>query len=143
MNVVGLDFPDALYYQVEDQVWAREEADGSVSVGITALGIRLSGEVFMCRPKRVGSEVERARSVAVVELAKSIVSVRSPLAGRVRAVNESLEHAPQQVHRDPYGSGWIARLQPADWARDRALLLHGPSVAAAMLEHARLHRATD
>lgn len=140
MTAAGLEFPDALYYQVDDQVWARAQDDGSFTVGITALGIELSGEVFMCRPKRVGTPVERGRSVAVVELAKSIVSVRSPLAGTVLAVNPALEQTPQLVHRDPYGSGWIARLQATDWDRDRALLLHGPAVAAAMAQHAWLHR---
>ncbi len=140
MIAAGFEFPEALHYQVEDQVWAREEADGTVTVGITALGVRLSGEVYMCRPKRPGTLVERGRSLAVVELAKSIVSVRSPLGGTVVAVNERLAGAPELVHQDPYGEGWLARLQPADWAADRAALLHGEPVAAAMAHHAWLHR---
>jgi glycine cleavage system H protein len=144
MHLLGLEFPDALHYAVEPQTWARPEADGSVTVGITALGIRASGEIYMCRPKGVGQAVEAGRSIAVVELAKSIVSVKSPLAGTVLAVNEGLAQQPELVHRDPYGQGWLARLQPTRWADDAALLVHGEeAVAQAMQDYARLHRLED
>lgn len=139
MNVLGLEFPDTLHYHVEHQVWARPEADGAVTVGITALGIKLSGEIYMCRPKAVGQAVEQGRSIAVVELAKAIVSVKSPVSGTVMAVNEALAARPELVHSDPYGAGWIARLVPANWAADAAALVHGDAVADAMRHHAWLH----
>ena len=47
MNVNGLEFPDALHYHVEHQTWARVAADGSVTVGITSMGIQPSGEIYM------------------------------------------------------------------------------------------------
>jgi glycine cleavage system H protein len=133
------DFPPDLHYHVEHQVWARVEGDVA-TVGITSLGIRLAGEVYMCRPKTVGSAVEQGRSVAVVELAKSIVSVKSPVTGTVVAVNEALASRPELVHRDPYGEGWIARVALAGFAADAAALLHGEAVAPAMAHHAWLHR---
>lgn len=139
----ALSHPAELYYAIEPQTWARPEPDGRVRVGITALGIRLSGEIYMCRPKGVGQSIERGRSVGVVELAKSIVSVRSPLSGTVVEVNPLLAGEPERVHLDPYGSGWLALLQPSDWAADAALLLHGDAVAAAMAEHARLFNDAD
>ncbi len=139
MTGADVCFPADLYYAIEPQTWARPEADGTVTVGITALGIRLSGEIYMCRPKAVGLAVEAGRSIAVVELAKSIVAVKSPLAGTVVAVNPALADTPELVHRDPYGAGWLARLQPEDWARDAAALLHGEPVAEAMRHHAWLH----
>ena len=140
MITAGFEFPDALLYQVADQTWVREEVDGTVSVGITALGLRLAGEFYMCRPKRPGTRVERGRALALVELAKSVVSVHAPLTGTVLAVNAAVEADPALVHRDPYGGGWLARLQPADWATDRALLVHGEPVLAAMAHHAWLNR---
>ena len=140
MNLLGIDFPDDLHYLVEHQVWARPNADGSVTAGISALGIRLAGEIYMCRAKLPGSEVEQGHSMAVVELAKSIVSVKSPLSGRIVEVNELLAERPELVHRDPYGEGWIARLVPSAFEAERAALVHGDAVAAAMREHARLFR---
>ena len=94
-------------------------ADGTATVGITALGIKLSGEIYMCRAKPVGTVVEQGRAIAVVELAKAIVSVKSAVSGTVLAVNPRLDDAPQLVHTDPYGEGWIARLRLADFERDR------------------------
>ena len=143
MMVVGHEFPDDLHYLVEHQVWARLEGDGTATVGITALGIAQAGEIYMCRPKWAGSEVEQGRSIAVVELAKSIVSVKSPVRGTVAAVNERLAQAPELVHRDPYGEGWLARVRLADFEADRVALLHGDAVADAMTHHAWLSRLQD
>ncbi|MEO8280478.1 MAG: glycine cleavage system protein H [Ideonella sp.] len=140
MMVRDLDFPGDLHFLVEHQVWARRDGDDFATVGITALGIRLSGEVYMCRPKQIGSELEQGRSVAVVELAKSIVSVKSPVRGTVVAVNSLLERQPELVHTDPYGSGWIARVRLHDFEADRAALVHGDAVAAAMDHHAWLNQ---
>jgi glycine cleavage system H protein len=146
MDVIvnGLAFPQALHYAVEHQVWARLEDDGSATVGITALGIQLAGELYMCRPKGVGQLVEQGRSVAVVELAKSIVSVKSPVTGTVVAVNPRLADEPELVHRDPYGQGWLARVALADFARDREVLVHGAeAVREAMAHHAWLNRLDE
>ena len=143
MIAAGFLFPDGLHYLVDEQVWARVEADGSATVGITSLGVHLAGEVYMCRPKSPGTEVTQGGGVAVVELAKSIVSVKSPLSGRVLEVNPLLAAEPERVHRDPYGQGWLARLQPADFESERHALLHGAAVVPAMERHARLFRADE
>ena len=138
MKAAGLDFPDELHYLVEHQVWARLDGGDTATVGITALGIVQTGEIYMCRPKRPGSTVEQGRSIAVVELAKAIVSVKSPVRGTVLAVNEELETRPGLMHLDPYGEGWIARVRLADLAADHSALLHGAPVAAAMAHQAWL-----
>lgn len=137
----NLDCPADLHYLIEHQVWARLHGDGTATVGITALGIRLAGEIYMARPKGVGVAVVQGQSVAVVELAKSIVSVKSPVTGTVAAVNEALATRPELVHADPYGAGWLARITLADFQTDRHRLLHGEGVAAAMAHHAWLNRA--
>jgi glycine cleavage system H protein len=139
MQVCGFEFPDDLHYHVEEQVWARLEGEGFATVGITALGIGLAGEIYMCRPKAPGSKVMQGHAVAVVELAKSIVSVKSPVSGIVVEVNARLADTPGIVHVDPYRTGWIARLRMSDFAADAARLVHDDGVAAAMREHARLY----
>jgi glycine cleavage system H protein len=139
--VAGHPFPDELHYLVEDQVWARLHDDGTATVGITALGVHLAGEIYMCRPKAVGVAVQQGRGIAVVELAKSIVSVKSPVAGVVVAVNPRLTAEPGLVHTDPYGEGWLARVTLSDFAADRQQLLQGEPAAAALAHHAWLNRA--
>ena len=81
----ALQHPDDLHYLIEHQVWARDEGDGTATVGITALGIRLSGEIYMCRPKRIGTALAQGESMAVVELSKSVVAVKSPISGSIVA----------------------------------------------------------
>ena len=140
MNLHELSFPADLYYLVEHDVWARLDADGLATVGITASGIKLSGEIYMCRPKPPGSPVQQGKGIAVVELAKSIVSVKSPASGTVVAANPRLADQPELVHADPYGEGWLARLQLNAWQAEAAQLVHGAQVVPVMRHYARLNR---
>jgi glycine cleavage system H protein len=136
MNSLGLTFPADLYYLVEHDVWARLHGDGTATVGITSLGIKLAGGIYMCRAKPAGAEIEQGRSVAVVELAKAILSVKSPVSGAVLAGNPLLDEQPELVQRDPYGDGWIAHLKLRDFATDAPGLAYGADVLAAMARHA-------
>ncbi len=136
MNLADLEFPSDLHYLVEHDVWARLAGDGSATVGITALGIKLSGEIYMCRAKPVGSVIEQGRSVAVVELAKAVVSVKSAVSGTVLEMNPALIEQPELVHNDPYGAGWIARLALRDVEADLPRLVRGDGVLCAMVQHA-------
>lgn len=136
MKIGSMVFPDDLHYLVEHDVWARLDGDGLATVGITALGIKLSGEIYMCRPKSVGSEVGQGRAVAVVELAKAIISVKSAVSGTVEAINPRLGATPELVHLDPYGEGWIARLRLHDFEGDQRRLAHGEPARVALEAHA-------
>lgn len=137
MNPIDVRFPTDLHYLVEHDVWARPIGDGTATVGITALGIRLSGEIYMCRARPPGSVIEQGRAIAVVELAKAIVSVKCAVSGTVLVVNPRLEEAPELVHTDPYGEGWLARLKLRDFNADATRLVSGDAVPKAMRVHAR------
>lgn len=138
MNLHGLPFPDTLLYAPEHALWLREEADGSVTLGLTAYGCALYGEIFAFTPKRIGARIEAGRSFGVVEFAKAASSARSPLAGELLAVNEALEKRPNLINRDPYESGWMVRLQPDDWPETRKRFLTGEPALAAIAERMRL-----
>ena len=139
MAALHLNHPPGLYYLMEHQVWARLEEGGTATLGITQLGIALSGEIYMCRPKRVGTELAQGSTLAVVELSKSIVPVKTAVTGTLVELNPALEQRPGLVDRDPYGAGWIARLRLKDFALDLPQLVHGEAVAGAMAQHAREH----
>ncbi len=140
MTIVrGYDFPDELFYMVEHDIWARLDADGALTVGLTALGCRVSGEFIEFMPKPVGTKVERDRALAVLEMSKTIRSARAPAGGTVIAVNEDVRRRPQQLNNDPYGAGWLVRLEADDWTRDAALLTPGNAVAAAVERYMDLY----
>lgn len=141
MLIASAEMPEALWYWTADQSWVKPLPGGHVRIGITALGLKASGDIYMCRPKPVGSEVEQGRSIGVVELAKSIVSVKSPLSGRVVKVNEALEERPELVHQSPYDAGWLVELAPSNLEAEKAqLTIGGDAIRKAMQEWAWLNQ---
>ncbi|MCQ4276739.1 glycine cleavage system protein H [Stutzerimonas degradans] len=138
MNLHGLEFPDTLRYAPEHSLWLREEDDGSVTLGLTAYGCALYGQIFAFTPKRVGMRIERDRGFGVVEFAKAAASARSPLTGELLAVNEALRERPSLINRDCYGEGWMARLQPLDWPAIRDQFPQGETALVAIAERMRL-----
>jgi glycine cleavage system H protein len=129
MLVRGCEFPEALHYDVPRHVWYAE-ADGLVRLGITPVGVALAREVLIFTPKRVGRRFEAGRSVATVESAKWVGSVRAAFAGTVEAVNAALAARADAVNRDPYGAGWMLLVRPADPAW-RAGLVPGTRIGPA------------
>jgi glycine cleavage system H protein len=136
-EVHGCDFPDGLYYQLEDNVWARLENDGCLVVGMTAYACSLSGQIVAFTPKKPGRFVETGRSLATVESGKWVGPVKAPVAGEIVAVNEALHDDPGLINADPYGAGWMVRLKPADWATESTRLVSGTAVVPAF--EAKMH----
>lgn len=138
MNLLGFEYPDDLYYWLERDMWARRLPDGLVQVGITAFGVHISGAFFMCRPKPAGTVLEQGQTVAIVELNKSVVTVKTPLAGIVREINPLLEVQPELIEREPYGQGWLVTLESTAWDADMPLLHHGAALVAAATRRMQL-----
>ena len=138
-TIRGYDFPDDLFFMVEHDIWARPEADGVLTIGLTPLGCRVSGEFIEFMPKPLGTQVERDRALAVLEMSKTIRSARAPAAGAIVAINEEVRRQPQLLNSDPYGSGWLVRLEADDWTRDAALLTPGRAVAEAVERYMDLY----
>lgn len=130
-SVKNCNLPDELYYNVENNVWARKEADGTVTVGMTAYACALAGEVVAVTPKKVGRSIDLNKSAATVESGKWVGPVKAPVGGEVVAINDALGASPKTINADPYGAGWMVRLKPGNWDGDAATLVTGAAVAAA------------
>lgn len=107
------ELPGDLRYTSEHE-WLRKEEDGSVTVGITDYAQRSLGDLVYVELPEVGQEVESGGDMAVVESVKAASDVYSPISGTVLEVNADLADDPQKINGDPYGDGWIVRLQPND-----------------------------
>jgi len=138
MKILGFDYPDELYYWLERDMWCRQLGDGRVQVGVSAFGIHISGDFYMCRPKPVGTVLEQGQTLAVAELSKSVVAIKTPVSGVVCEVNPLLEDTPELVHRDPYGQGWLVCLEPQRWDEDLQQLSVGAGLEAAATRRMRL-----
>lgn len=134
----GLPFPADRLYAPAHNLWLREEADGSVTLGLTAYGCALYGQIFAFTAKRPGLHIDAERSFGVVEFAKAACSARSPLAGELLASNEALQAQPGLINRDCYGAGWLVRLRPADWPAQRGQFLPAAEALPAFAEQMRL-----
>jgi glycine cleavage system H protein len=117
-------------------VWVREEG-GRVRLGVTDYAQQRGGDAAFVHVKPAGSVLAAGDEVAEVETIKAMVSVASPVAGRVVEVNAALESAPETVNAEPYGRGWLAVVEPANWAADRAGLLDAAGYLAVMTAQAR------
>ena len=138
MDILGFAYPDDAYFLLEEDMWCRPCDDGGVEVGITSFGIHLAGDFYMCRVKSPGTRLAQGDTLAVAELSKSVVAIKTPLAGRILALNPLLDDTPEVVHRDCYGRGWLARLAPAHWEQDLGRLAFGAGLAAAATARMRL-----
>jgi glycine cleavage system H protein len=123
--------PKQLQYTSEHE-WVRREADGTVVIGITDHAQLQLGELVYVELPDVGRTLKPRDAMAVVESTKAASDVYAPLAGAVLAVNAALAAEPELVNTDPYGAGWLVRLQPADAASITALL--DPAAYLALLD---------
>ena len=130
-SVKNCNLPDELHYNVENNVWVRKEADGIVTIGMTAYACALAGEVVAYTPKKVGRSVEMNKSVATIESGKWVGPVKTPVAGEVAAINDAVSANPKSINADPYGNGWLVKLKPSNWDGDAASLVTGAAAMAA------------
>ena len=115
-----MDVPDDRRYS-KDHEWARLEGD-RVRVGITDYAQDALGDVVFVQVPALGAEVTAGESLSEVESTKSVSDVYAPVTGTVVEVNDELADAPQRLHEDPYGEGWICVIEPSDAAQLDALL---------------------
>ena len=108
------ELPGDLLY-TNDHEWLRREADGGVTVGITEHAATALGDLVYVELPEDGQEVEAGGEMAVVESVKAASDVYAPIDGSITAINEELSDDPEKINADPYGDGWIVRMQPADF----------------------------
>ncbi len=115
------ELPGDLLY-TKDHEWVRREDDGTVSVGVTDHAQSALGDLVYVELPEVGQDVEEGGDMAVVESVKAASDVYAPIAGTVAAVNEELADTPETINSDPYGEGWIVKLQPGGDIDEGALM---------------------
>ena len=107
------ELPGDLLY-TNDHEWLRRESDGSVTVGITEHAATALGDLVYVELPELDLDVEAGGEMAVVESVKAASDVYAPVAGKVVAINEELADDPEKINADPYGDGWIVRMELSD-----------------------------
>ena len=111
--------------------WARLEADGTITIGISDHAQQALGDLVFVEAPEPGRHVNAGEAAAVVESVKAASDVYSPVTGEVVAGNADLGGQPELINQDPYGAGWIMRIRPTDKAQF-ASMLDAKAYAAAL-----------
>ena len=115
-----MNIPQDLRY-TRDHEWVLLE-DGIVIVGITDFAQTELGDIVYVELPSVGSAVKASETFGNVESVKSVSDLYSPVTGVVADINTRLAEDPELVNTDPYGEGWLIRLEPGDVAELSQLL---------------------
>ena len=113
-------YPEELHYHPEHD-WARVE-DGEATFGVTWYAQDALGEVVFYEPPEVGSTVTKDQAYAEVESVKAVSDVYAPLSGEIVAVNDAVAERPELINEDPYGEGWLVRVELSDPSETDGLL---------------------
>ena len=136
-NIKGCNLPDDLYYYTDKHIWVKPLDDGNVRVGMSTVAVKLSGGSLIAvtvKQKKIGSEINRGKSVATLESSKFVGPVPAPVTGELVKANEQVASNPNIVVEDPYGEGWIVEMKPNDWESDKSSLAFGEEGMASYKE---------
>ena len=114
--------PEGLYY-TEEHEWAKKVEDGTVLVGVSDYAQKQLHEIVYVELPEVSSEFGRMESIGAVESVKAVTDMFTPVGGTVVEVNDALIDSPELINEDPYGEGWIAKIEPKDLDSDLAKLM--------------------
>ena len=114
--------PEYLYYTKEHE-WA-EFKDGKVIIGITDYAQSQLGDVIFLEFPEVGQEFSSGDVFGEVEAVKTVSELYSPLSGAVVELNDELENSPDLVNSDPYGNGWLIKIDPTNPGEKDELMDH-------------------
>jgi len=98
-----------LKYSKEHE-WVKMEGNVAL-VGITDHAQGSLGDIVFCDLPKVGKEVVFMKPFGVVESVKAASDIYSPLSGKIVAVNELLSKQPETINQDPYGKGWLVKIE--------------------------------
>ncbi|MDR0775450.1 MAG: glycine cleavage system protein GcvH [Azonexus sp.] len=101
--------------------WLLQNADGSITVGITDHAQEALGDLVFVELPEVGAHFAAEKEIAVVESVKAAADVYAPIAGTVAEVNQAVVDAPESINQDAYAA-WLFKIKP-DNAGDLAALL--------------------
>jgi glycine cleavage system H protein len=116
--------------------WVRAAPDGAVEIGITEHAQSALGDLVFVEVPEVGRAVNAGEASAVVESVKAASDVYSPVSGKVIASNGQLATQPELLNQDPYGGGWLFRVQ-TNAPIDAAALMSAADYAKYLAEEAK------
>ncbi len=115
-----IKFPDDLKYNRSDE-WVRVEGD-TATIGISDYAQDALNDLVYIELPEVGAEISKGDQLGSVESVKAQSDLYTPVSGTITEVNTALEDEPELMNTDPYGRGWIVKIQLTDASEADALM---------------------
>jgi glycine cleavage system H protein len=115
-----MNFPADLKYSKEHE-WVRMEGSTAV-VGISDFAQKELGDIVFVEIETVGESIAKDGVFGTVEAVKTVSDLFLPVAGKIVEKNQALNDAPEVVNTDPYGKGWMVKIEIADKAELDSLM---------------------
>ena len=119
-KLITMNFPDNLKY-TKDHEWVRVEGNNAV-IGITDFAQGELGDIVYVEIETQGEELAKEAVFGTVEAVKTVSDLFMPVGGKVLEVNPKLTTNPEGVNKDPYGDGWMIKVQMNNASEASALL---------------------
>jgi len=113
--------PDDLRYS-KDHVWVRVDEDKRVTVGITDYAQEELGEVVYLELPEEGDDVSKDELMGNLESSRSVNDLLAPISGTVAEVNSEILDSPELINEEPYGEGWLVRIEPSKRTQIKGLM---------------------
>lgn len=106
----------------EDHEWLREEADGTITVGVTNYAQEQLGDLVYIQLPEVGRSYAKGDEAAVIESVKVAGEIKMPAEGAITEVNQAIADDPAQVNADAEGAAWFFKFKPASAGATEGLM---------------------
>ena len=115
-----MNFPEELKY-TNDHEWVRIEGNVAYA-GITDFAQHELGDIVYIEIDTLGKEVTKEDQFGTVEAVKTVSDLLMPISGRIAELNKKLDTNPEMVNTDPYGEGWMVKIEISDTSQIDKLL---------------------
>jgi len=125
MEIDKYEMPDDLYYHSE-HCWARKEGD-IIVVGVNDFAQKLAGTIKRVVTLDEEDEVSQGKPFGTLSSGKWTGKLYSPISGEITELNEELEDEPNMINNDPYGDGWMIKIEAENLDEELGNLMKGGS----------------
>jgi glycine cleavage system H protein len=115
-----MNIPTDLKY-TKDHEWVKVEGNVA-TVGITAFAQGELGDIVYVEVETEGEELDQEEVFGSIEAVKTVSDLFMPVSGEITSFNDALEQDPETVNKDPYGAGWLVKIDMSDASQVEGLL---------------------
>jgi len=118
------DFKSDRFYN-SNHLWSKQDETRQITVGMDELGLDSLGELAYLTLPSQGTLVEMGKAMGSMEAAKMTGELIAPVSGIVIEKNDRVLQNPLLVNEEPYGNGWLLKIEPTNWDEDSEAMVSG------------------